>query len=66
MKMTAIICLEPDEIQKAVIAYIEKETNKKVDIKSFSFTTGTRSVGSGLSEHDEWCFKGCTVKVIDA
>jgi len=64
MKMNATLELEPDEIKKAVILYIEQETGKKVENDSFKFNISRRSVGYGQAEHDEWYFKGCTAKVV--
>lgn len=64
MKMNATLELEPDEITKAVISYIEQETGKKVEEGTFKFNIGRQSVGHGMAEHDEWFFKGCTAKVV--
>jgi hypothetical protein len=64
MKMNATLELEPAEIKKAVILYIEHETGKKVENESFKFNVGRQPVGYGMAEHDEWYFKGCTAKVV--
>jgi hypothetical protein len=62
MKLNATLEIDPVDVEKAVVEYIEKKLKRTV--KSLSFSLGTRSVGMGTDERDETYFKGCTAKVV--
>jgi superfamily II RNA helicase len=50
------------ELEKLVKEVVEKQFNKTAT--KVVFTTETRSVGYGISEHDEVVFTGATVKLV--
>jgi hypothetical protein len=62
MKLNAILEIDPVDVEKAVMEYIERKLN--LTAQFIRFDIGTRSVGMGTGERDETYFKGCIAKVV--
>lgn len=59
----ATIELKPNEIEKIILEYVQKET--KMNVESIKFITRTETHGYGPGEYDETVFSGCTIKLTE-
>jgi len=63
--VTVTVTLSPDDIKKAVVAYVLGELHGKYtgDVDDVGINIQTKTVGFGIGEHDEDYLKNITVIV---